>query len=148
MTFQPRGKIYDRIWRQFSQLLLIIQLWQCFPCFVPVHEIRSSNVSPSSDISGTVSRKNPVLAHATDVFTAPEHCFRKAKNNLFGRYSFKQVRTAHTILLATKLNKIHMWLSYIKQGYASSELCNGWCVLKSDRSEHWSLCMCFAWERM
>lgn len=64
MTFQPRGKIYDRIWRQFSQLLLIIQLWQCFPCFVPGHEIRSSNISPSCDISGTISRKNPVLAHA------------------------------------------------------------------------------------
>lgn len=47
-----------------------------------------------------------------DAFTEQEHCFRKAKNNLFGRYSFKQARTAHTILLATQLNKMHMWLSY------------------------------------
>lgn len=45
----------------------------------------------------------------------------RAKNNLFVRYSSKQVRTARAMLLTTKLNKIHMWLSYtdkyIKQGY-------------------------------
>lgn len=45
----------------------------------------------------------------------------RAKNNLFVRYSLKKVRTAHAMLLPTKLNKIHMQLSYtnkyIKQGY-------------------------------
>ena len=45
----------------------------------------------------------------------------RAENNLFVRYSLKQVRTARAMLLPTKLNKICTWLSYtdkyIKQEY-------------------------------
>lgn len=66
-------------------------------------------------------------------------CFRKAQNNLFVRYSFKQVRTAHTMLLTTKLNKIHMRLSYadkyIKQGFMPFK----WMLWRLVYSEKWQV---------
>lgn len=69
-------------------------------------------------------------------------CFRKARNNLFVRYSFKQVRTAQTMLLTTKLNKIHMWLSYadkcIKQGYMPFKWML-WRLVYSEKWQAWTL---------